>query len=250
MSGTGEAEAELSENGPSEKGLSENGQPRSGQSKTLHHGLQVLELLVDHPRGLTLTEIAEGIGVHRTVAHRLVRTLEAHHLCRRDRFKRISLGAGLVRLAEPVEQDLRTLARPVLEELSDAGGASAHLVVRENGEQVRMLMIVEPRQARMHVSFRSGQLDPIGRGSAGLAMLAAEAPVAGEREEIARARTRGYAVSTGEIAPGITGISAVVPAGRDAAATSIGLSLFEAPDADRLGELVVGAARRLGTLLR
>jgi DNA-binding IclR family transcriptional regulator len=226
------------------------GTPASGTSKTLHHGLQVLELLVTHPQGLSLTEIAEGIGVHRTVAHRLVRTLEAHHLCRRDRFKRISLGTGLVRLAEPVEQDLRTLARPVLEELTDAAEASAHLVVRENAEQVRMLMIVEPRQARMHVAFRSGQLDPIGRGSAGLAMLAARPALAGEREEVTRARERGYAVSTGEIAPGITGISAVVPSGRDTAETSIGLSLFEAPDPDRLGRLVVAAAHRLGALLK
>jgi hypothetical protein len=118
--------------------------------------------------------------------------------------------------------------RPVLEDLTDAARASAHLVVRENAEQVRMLMIVEPRQARMHVAFRSGQLDPIGRGSAGLAMLAAAPPLPGEREEVTRARERGFAVSSGEIAPGITGISAVVPTGRDAQETSIGLSLFEA----------------------
>lgn len=113
-----------------------------------------------------------------------------------------------------------------------------------------MLMIVEPRQARMHVSFRSGQLDPIGRGSAGLALLSAEPPVEGEREEITRARSRGYAVSVGEIAPGITGISAVVPTGRDAPGTSIGLSLFEAPDPDELGRLVVASAQRLGSLLK
>ena len=223
--------------------------PASGTSKTLHHGLQVLELLVQHPSGLTLTEIADGIGVHRTVAHRLVKTLEAHYLCRRDRFKRISLGTGLVRLAEPVEQDLRTLARPVLEELSDSAQASAHLVVRENADQVRMLMIVEPRQAPMHVAFRSGQLDPIGRGSAGLALLAAAPPLPGEREEVTRARERGFAVSKGEIAPGITGISAVVHTGRDHPETSIGLSLFEAPNPDELGNLVVAAAQRLTTQL-
>ncbi|MFC6933165.1 helix-turn-helix domain-containing protein [Actinomadura yumaensis] len=66
----------------------------SGMSKTLHNGLQILELLVHHPHGLSITEIAEAVGVHRTVAHRLVRTLEAHHLCRRDRFKRISSAPG------------------------------------------------------------------------------------------------------------------------------------------------------------
>ncbi|MFD4193910.1 IclR family transcriptional regulator, partial [Amycolatopsis thermoflava] len=214
----------------------------SGMSKTLHNGLQILELLVAHPQGMTLTEIAEGVGVHRTVAHRLVRTLEAHRLCRRDRFKRISLGTGLVRLAEPVEQDLRTLARPVLEELTDLTQATAHLVVREGADEVRMLMIVEPRQARMHVSFRPGQVDPIDRGSAGLALLSAAPAAEGEREEVALARKRGFAVSYGEIAPSIIGISAVVP-GRD---VSIGLSLFSAPDEESRGRTVVVAAPRQG----
>ncbi|MFE0020230.1 IclR family transcriptional regulator [Amycolatopsis sp. NPDC059021] len=222
----------------------------SGMSKTLHNGLEILELLVTHPRGLTLTEIADEIGVHRTVAHRLVRTLEAHRLCRRDRFKRISLGNGLVRLAEPVEQDLRTLARPILEELTELAQSTAHLVVRENERQVRMLMIVEPRQARMHVSFRPGQIDPIDRGSAGLAMLAAAPAAPDERDEITRARGRGFAVSYGEIAPSVIGISATVPHRDPAGGISIGLSLFEAPDEERLGRAVVDAAQRLGSLLR
>lgn len=222
----------------------------SGMSKTLHNGLQVLELLAAHPRGLTLTGVAEAVGVHRTVAHRLVRTLEAHRLCRRDGAKLITLGPGLVRLAEPVDQDLRTLARPVLEALTDAGGATAHLVVRENERQVRMLMIVEPRQARMHVSFRPGQVDPINRGSAGLAMLAALPAVPGERAEVSLARERGFAVSYGEIAHSIIGISAAVPHRDPAQAVSIGLSVFEAPDEQRLGCIVVDAARQLGDLLR
>lgn len=221
----------------------------TGMSKTLHNGLQILELLVGHPQGLSLTEIAEEIGVHRTVAHRLVRTLEAHALCRRDKFKRISLGAGLVRLAEPVEQDLRTLARPVLEELVDATQATAHLVVRESETHVRMLMIVEPRRARMHVTFQVGQVDPIDRGSAGLAMLAAQPAVPGEREQITLARRRGYAVSYGEIAPSVIGISAAVPH-HDSTQISIGLSLFQTDDEEALGGLVVRAAHRLGAQLR
>lgn len=217
----------------------------TGTSKTLHHGLEVLELLVGAPDGLSITEIADGIGVHRTVAHRLVRTLEEHHLCRRDRFKRITLGAGLVRLAEPVEQDLRTLARPLLEELSEQTDSTAHLVVRESADQVRMLMIVEPRTARIHVSFRTGQLDPISRGSAGLAILAAEPAQPGEREAVTLARRRGFAVSHGEIAPGITGISAVVPARRPGGTVSVGLSLFEVQDEQGMGERVLAAAQRL-----
>lgn len=222
----------------------------SGMSKTLHHGLSVLELLTGHPNGLSMTEIADGIGVHRTVAHRLVRTLEAHHLCRRDEFKRIALGAGLVALAEPVEQDLRTLARPVLEELADQLGATVHLVVRENAAEVRALMVVEPRGAKVHVAFRGGQVDPIDRGSAGLAMLAALPAAPDERAEVTRARAVGYAVTRGEVIPSVGGVSAVIPGRRGDALASLGASVFEIDDEKRLGEAVVDAATRLGRLLR
>lgn len=222
----------------------------SGMSKTLHHGLAVLELLAEYPNGLSVTEIAEGVGVHRTVAHRLVRTLEAHHLCRRGDFKRITLGAGLVALAEPVEQDLRTVARPVLEELADQLGATVHLVVRENAAEVRALMIVEPRGAKVHVAFRGGQVDPIDRGSAGLAMLASLPVVDGERAEVVRARAVGYAVTRGEVIPSVGGVSAVVPGRRGDALASIGASVFEIDDEHALGSAVVTAASRLGRLLR
>lgn len=222
----------------------------SGMSKTLHHGLTVLELLAGHPNGLSITEIADGIAVHRTVAHRLVRTLEAHHLCRRDEFKRISLGAGLVALADSVEQDLRTVARPVLEELADHLGATVHLVVRENATEVRALMVVEPRGAKVHVAFRGGQVDPIDRGSAGLAMLASLPAVDGERAEVTRARAVGYAVTQGEVIPSVGGVSAVVPGRRGDALASLGASVFEIDDEKSLGAAVVAAAARLGQLLR
>ncbi|MFZ2175755.1 MAG: helix-turn-helix domain-containing protein [Rhodococcus sp. (in: high G+C Gram-positive bacteria)] len=219
-------------------------------SKTLHHGLEILELLTAHPHGLSVTEIADGVGVHRTVAHRLIRTLEAHRLCRKDGFKRVTLGAGLVTLAEPVEQDLRTLARPVLEELADAVQATVHLVVRENSTEVRALMVVEPRSAKVHVAFRPGQVDPINRGSAGLAILASLPAVHGEREEVTVARGRGYAITEGEVTPSVLGVSAAIPGRRGDALASVGVSVFEMPDEKALGSAVVDAARTLGNLLR
>lgn len=68
----------------------------SSMSKTLHSGLRVLEVLSARGSAMTITEIADAVGVHRTVAHRFVRTLEAHRLLRRDRAKRFHLGTGLV----------------------------------------------------------------------------------------------------------------------------------------------------------
>ncbi|GAA4670186.1 IclR family transcriptional regulator [Gordonia humi] len=221
----------------------------SRMSKTLHNGLEILELLAAHKYGLTVTEIAEGVGVHRTVADRLVRTLEAHRMCRRAEGKRIVLGGALVSLAGAVEQDLRELVEPLLEELADATSATAHVAVREGENAVRALLVIEPRNARAHVGFHAGQVDPINKGSAGLAMLATMPPKDGEREEIALARARGYAVTSGEVTQSVTGISAAVMT-RVSGPVSIGVSVFDARHQDRLGDAVVAAAHRLGALLR
>ena len=51
-------------------------------SQTLDRGLQVLELLSDHPEGLTVTDIAAKLGVGRTVVYRLVATLDQHGFLR------------------------------------------------------------------------------------------------------------------------------------------------------------------------
>ncbi len=222
----------------------------AGMSKTLHNGLSILELLAGHPHGMSITEIAEGIGVHRTVAHRLIRTLEVHRLCRRDEHKIISLGAGLVTLAESVEQDLRTLARPILEELADTVGATAHLVVRESDTHVRAMMVVEPRRSDVHIAFRPGQLDPIDRGSAGMAILAALPPKEGERPEVTAARRAGYAISAGEIISATIGISAALSRRPGSTQAAIGISVFDATDEERLADAVTTAARTLGNMLR
>ncbi|GGF49184.1 transcriptional regulator [Marmoricola endophyticus] len=218
-------------------------------SKTLDSGLRVLEVLASRGEPLTVTQLAEAIGVHRTVAHRFVRTLEAHRLVRRDRAKRFHLGAGLVPLAEPVERDLRDLALPLLEDLADAVGATAHLVVQEDEDHVRALMVVEPRSASVHVAFRAGQLDTLHRGSAGLAILSTRPPSIDEPEDVTLARRQGYAVSFSQIIPSMHGISAPVPVGPEAKRVSLGVSLFELSQEQEVATAVVATAHQLGRAL-
>ena len=52
-------------------------------SQTLDRGLRVLEVLSDHPSGMTVTELAQALGVSRTIVYRLVVTLEQHGFLRR-----------------------------------------------------------------------------------------------------------------------------------------------------------------------
>lgn len=223
--------------------------PETSLSKTLDKGLQTLEFVADNPSGVTLAEISRHLGVHRTIAHRLVGTLEHHRLVRRTQSKLILPAAGLIRLAESVDQDLRAVARPLLQDLADKLSATTHLVVTTTAESVQALLVIEPAQADVHIAFRAGQVHPIWRGSAGKAILAARSPQADERAEITAARERGYAVSKGEVIPFGCGVSAAVPSAPGMPEMSIGVTLVDDSRVEEVGPIVVRQAQQLSALL-
>lgn len=218
-------------------------------AKTLDRGLLVLELVADNPGGLSLGEIADALGLHRTVVHRLVRTLAAHRLVTSDAYKRYLLAPGVIRLAEGVDQDLRSVALPLLEDLADTVRATVNISVPE-GDEVVVLATVEPRRADVHVAYRAGQSHPLSRGSAGLAILMARAPQPGERQVITDARSVGYVVTREEVIPGTWGVSAPLSARGGRVEASIGVSLFAHDALAWVGEQVRLTASRVAAKLR
>jgi len=107
-------------------------------SQTLDRGLRVLAALAGGGDGLTVTELAARLDVNRTVVHRLVATLEQHALVRRDARGRLHLGLGVLPLAAAVQPVLRDLAVPVLRELAESVGCTAHLTVADGGEALAL----------------------------------------------------------------------------------------------------------------
>lgn len=168
-------------------------------SKTLDRGLQLLELLAQpgFRSGLTITELAGALGIGRPVVYRLVTTLEAHHLVTRRANGRVRLGLGVSRLAASVTPVVRTEARPILQELADAIGATAHLTIAE-GDEALALVVVEPTWTELHVAYRSGTRHRLEQGAAGRAILAGRS---GSTEPV---------VSAGEIQPGAHGMAVPV----------------------------------------
>jgi DNA-binding IclR family transcriptional regulator len=219
----------------------------SDVAKTLDRGLQILNILADNHRGGTLAEVADALGVHRTIAYRLLNTLERHRLVQRDDNKVFHLGHGLVRLAEFVNQDLRSIAAPVLHDLAETAGATANIGVPEGGSVV-VLMTVEPRGTDVHVAYRAGQTHPLDRGSAGMSILANRPPQPYERDEVGQARERGYAVSNSELSPHTIGVSVGIVVRRIEA--SIGVSIFREEDIPTAAMHVRRAADQLASLLR
>lgn len=224
-------------------------------AQTLSRGLRALELLAEHgPQ--RIQELADLLGVHRSIAYRIVRTLEAHRLVVRDAGGRLELGVQLAMLAQSVDRDLRDAALPHLTALAEATACTAFLAVQD-GDDVVTLVSVESRSARASVAQRPGSRHPLALGAPGIAIQTLLTPrewaALGHdeamRAEVAVATERGYAVSHDEVVPGLSGVAAAVrhPLPPHAA---VGVVTVGATDLDALGRAAVDAATAIAASLR
>jgi DNA-binding IclR family transcriptional regulator len=175
-------------------------------AQTLDRGLRAVELLVDADAPLTLADVSTGLGLHRSITYRMLRTLEDHRLVERDGSGRYVPGLGLSVLAGGVRRTLQSAALPELTVLANDLGMTAFLVVRDGDEAVT-LVAVEPRHSIAHVAYRPGTRHPVERGAPGLALLAGELPTAEERPDVTEARARGWVTTAGEVLPGMRSVA-------------------------------------------
>jgi DNA-binding IclR family transcriptional regulator len=205
-------------------------------SQTLDRGLRVLTALAASPGGLTVTELSSRLEVNRTVVYRLLATLEQHALVRRDAHGRFHVGLGVLPLAAAVQPVLRDLAVPLLRELAEGVGATAHLTICD-GDEALALAVVEPSWTDFHVSYRVGSRHPLALGAAGRAILLGR-----------EAGSAPWVVTTGELQPGARGLAAPVR-GVDGLEASIGIVTLAELDEDALGPRVAESAARLAAAL-
>jgi DNA-binding IclR family transcriptional regulator len=208
----------------------------------------LLEVLAREPAGLTVSELAGRLGMHRAGVYRLLATLDGHRLVRRVRGGGYVLGLGLVELAGAVARDLRSVAEPEVAALAEEVGATAALTVMDGQEAVAVL-VVEPRNQRMHVAYRVGSRHPVDRGASGIAILSGRPPQPGERPEVTLARHRDYAVTRGELQPGAFGIAAAIKPQARPAEASIGIVGMGDLDEEVLAPRVMNAALSIGRAL-
>lgn len=201
-------------------------------SLTLDRGLALLQAVADAGgEAATISELAARIGASRAAVYRLLVPLAERGLVWRDGSK-VRLGVALLRLSAQVLPQLREAAAPVLRELAEKAGATAHLSVAE-GEQVQAIAVVEPSWTSFHVAYRVGTRHAISRGAAGRAITL-------------RGSDAAWASSTGELQPGASGVAAPLR-GVPGLRASVGVVSLEPIDADEVGPKVVEAA---GALVR
>ncbi len=182
-------------------------------SQTLSRGIRILEVLADAGGPLTIDEVAARLGVHRSIAYRLLRTLEDHRLVGRDAAGAVSLGPRMAALAAGVAQDLQSEALPELTAIANELGMTAFLAVLD-GDDCITLASIEPRHAVASVAQRPGARHPVTVGAPGKAILlqlaAAEWPATATsplRDEVDAARPLGYTTSHDEVIPTVQSVA-------------------------------------------
>ncbi|MHB8867381.1 MAG: IclR family transcriptional regulator [Thermoleophilia bacterium] len=234
----GAAESVEREGSPAE--MVEGAPPPASGGRARREGVQVIaraaeiiRLLAAASNGLTLSELARGVGLPRSTAHRIVGALESEAFVRADAAGALRLGPALIGLAVGGRRDLRHETGPFLQRLSQELGETVDLAVLDNGHVLFVDQYTSQR--RLRIVSEIGARFPLHCTANGKALLAElsleevwrlvpeELPMLTEHtigrreellEELARVRAEGVAYDREEHS---VGMSAVGTAVRDAA---------------------------------
>lgn len=205
-------------------------------AQTLDRGLRILSLVAASKSRFTINEIAEALEIGRTVAYRLIVTLEDHDLLHRDDQGRIGAGFGMMAFRNAYLPELKSRATAALTSLADAAGATAHLTIAD-GDDAVALVVVEPSHSDLHVAYRVGARHHLTEGAAGKAIL------------LLRGDDDAQLASTsGELQPGAEGMAAPVR-GVPGLEASVGIVSLHHIDAATIEPLVLAAAREVANAL-
>ena len=217
-------------------------------SQTLARGLHALQLVAEAPAGLTVQQVADGIGVHRTIAYRLLGTLSQFRFVAKGQDGRYRPAAGLAVLGASFDRNVRQLSLPTLRALADDLGTTVSLLVAEGDQQVAVAVIV-PTQVAYQLAFHEGSRYPLDRGAAGIALLASMPPRPDERDLVVRAREQEWVITHGEIEPNTYGLAVPVHRLPPSPPTCINLISHREDVVMRGKDAVIKAAKELSALL-
>lgn len=235
---------------------------QSNSVQSLERAFALLEALAREPGGLPLTELAQGTGLHKSTAHRLLSSLSTlGYVSKVESGGRYRLTLKVLELSGRVTDsiDALSIARPHLEQLRDRAGEAVHLVVRD-GRDIVYVYKAESRSSAYRMFSRIGMRRALYCTAAGKSMLAALPDDEVERiwrqsdvraytehtiltlealmNELALVRLRGYALDNEENEPGVRCIAAALTdySGASGAAFSISAPIIRMPD-ERIAEL-------------
>ncbi|GAA4719496.1 IclR family transcriptional regulator [Brevibacillus fulvus] len=194
--------------------------------QSLERALTLLNTLSEYPEGMQITRLAEQVGLSKSTTHRLLSTLlHMNYVIKDEESDKYKLGYQLIYLSRNIldSLDIRGIAKPFLQKLSQDVNETIHLCLEDNGEVMYIDKIESNQTIRMY--SRIGSRAPLYCTGVGKVLLAGMDSPTYERavsqmdfvaktaktitakeqlaEEIARVRKQGYALDNMENEVGI-----------------------------------------------
>ncbi|NUU59072.1 IclR family transcriptional regulator [Paenibacillus agri] len=145
-------------------------------TQTLERAIDILFVLADSGTTLTVSEIAEKVGIPESTAYRFIQSLIKSGFVERKGRSKIGLGLRIFDLArglsQQIEKELLVIARPIMEELTALTNETTVLFVRSGSKAICLEHVTSPRLIRM--SIENGRVLPLNSGASGKTLLAYE----------------------------------------------------------------------------
>lgn len=210
-----------------------NAEAAGSSVKSVRRALGLLVALAETHDGMTLSDLAQLVGLPSSSTHRLLTTLQELQFVRYDaeaRSWQIGVQAYVVGNGFVRARDVAGLARPYLKRLMEASGETANLYTADDGEAICMAQI-ECRQMMRAIARPGGRVKMhcSGSGKAMLAFMPDEevtsvlqkhgltrvtdktiATPRRLREDLGAIRARGYSIDDEEHAIGLRCVAAPI----------------------------------------
>ncbi|WP_406112343.1 IclR family transcriptional regulator [Kitasatospora purpeofusca] len=209
-------------------------------SQSVDRALTLLGSLGDGP--VTLEQAAGSIGVHKSTALRLLRTLEEHGFVHRLSDRRYRVGGRVLSLAQRALQeiDVRQVAAPYLAALNERCGCTVQLAVLQDDEVLYLDELAGRWSTDPGRPTRIGRRASAAGTAIGRVLLAGLPPTGATSDalaaDLAAVRHRGWAADSAEHREAVTCVAAPVAGsdGRAVAACAISAPADRMPSAELL----------------
>ncbi|MCW2771050.1 MAG: IclR family transcriptional regulator [Aeromicrobium sp.] len=241
----------------------------SNGTQSLDRAAEMLSLVVRAEEPITYTSIVEQTGLARSTASRLLQGLERNGLLERDRdgaFRGGALFEHYARRFDRVES-LIALAQPTLDRIADATGETVNLAVARGNQVVQVAQVdstymlgamnwvgieVPPHCSSLGKVMHAFGALPLPKGELERMSPSSITDLDTYREELESVRGKGFAITRGELEPGLDGVAAPVRGEDQRVLAAVGVSgpAFRLEDSHKsIGDLLVAESERLTGLL-
>ncbi len=235
---------------------------------------EILKILADRPEGISAAEMESLLRIPKTTAFRILKTLCYQNMVEKKGSLFFS-GSNLIRigLSSLRSLEVRSLSIPILSELADETGFTAHLAVSTSNQSLILEVHDSPNPVR--VASRPGSIVPLYCSSTGKVFLAYQyedkledyfstgpfekftnntiVALPEMKKEIEQIKKNGYAVDDREFYKDVYCLAAPVRDSQAQIVAAIGVTgpstHFTCEDQAGIGQLVKKAAAKLSSVL-